>query len=684
MTHQKKQALNRRSRLMPLTWLCGVLGLMLVSAAQAADPLYENDAVLNYTVPPQNLPAIDATNFLNNNWFQIAFTTTKGGLNGNAETFETEDTVNFTNIGTMVATSSILTNGSNLILSLNPGCGFNFDTYNTQSGLEQMAGSFYNPGSIRANSQVDLAQQFILVSTVGKCLVNATNVLVPGTIELGMNSQIQLTGKNVDLTRGTLMVEGGGFGAVSALYAGFGVDTNREWNPGADLTPVSALPSLVRIGKLVPATWLYPFGNGIPGPTPFASLLPTTPYVSVTQLATNSFIYRYVFVDNTVPNVTANVYINPIFTGLGLGVVEFVGSYTDPATGLPANNYLYLVDDYVLGANNPGINLVNGVPNNFTFITSGTSLVGGTPPDAPGFLSLPNGAISNNYSFVDVQSIPTTVITNNPSPLNVTNYLSQVLPGRVQVSADSNLDLSLAQISGQNYLQLRAPNQFNGSVGALISSPYSDINLGVTNGFMTITNLMEPLSPAWNGPVQAWSTRVLALSTNSIIIFSNSIPIATNSYAVSNDYRVLIVANDAVATTPSEIQDLRLHGTNLVISDVLNGLRSLSIDAQNLTLTTNGPGSVAPDGELNMQLLPISGPYAFVWQNSLPNLRNLTNNGVVRVPNVNPVNMGSSASPYGAFINHGIFADQGVVIYVTNFESDGIFSNSVLGSFVLQ
>ena len=57
-----------------MPWLCGLSGLALVSAALAADPLYENDSVLVYTVPLRILPAIDATNFLNNNWFQIAFT----------------------------------------------------------------------------------------------------------------------------------------------------------------------------------------------------------------------------------------------------------------------------------------------------------------------------------------------------------------------------------------------------------------------------------------------------------------------------------------------------------------------------------------------------------------------------------------------------------------------------------
>ena len=154
MTHPKKQARVSHSRLMPWTWLGGMLGLVFAGAALAADPLYENDSVLVYTVPPQILPTIDATSFLNNNWFEVDFTTPVKGIGPNLELYETEDTVNYINIGTMVANSSILTNNFNLELSLSPGCGFNFDYYNTQSGLEQMAGNFYNPGSIRANSQV--------------------------------------------------------------------------------------------------------------------------------------------------------------------------------------------------------------------------------------------------------------------------------------------------------------------------------------------------------------------------------------------------------------------------------------------------------------------------------------------------------------------------------------------------
>ena len=56
----------------------------------------------------------------------------------------------------------------------------------------------------------------------------------------------------------------------------------------------------------------------------------------------------------------------------------------------------------------------------------------------------------------------------------------------------------------------------------------------------------------------------------------------------------------------------------------------------------------------------------------------------MRMPNANPVNIGSASSPFGAFINHGLISDYGLILSVTNFESDGIISNNVSGSFILQ
>jgi len=89
------------------------------------------------------------------------------------------------------------------------------------------------------------------------------------------------------------------------------------------------------------------------------------------------------------------------------------------------------------------------------------------------------------------------------------------------------LNLALAQIAQPDYLSVQATNQYDGNAGARIAAPFSDLNLGVTNGFngpFTITNLLPQSFPIWGGTVQAWSTRWLALSTNTVIIFTNTVP----------------------------------------------------------------------------------------------------------------------------------------------------------------
>src|ERR1035437_5869431 len=238
--------------------------------------------------------------------------------------------------------------------------------------------------------------------------------------------------------------------------------------------------------------------------------------------------------------------------------------------------------------------------------------------------------------------------------------------------------MSFAKVTGPNYMSVQSTNQFDGSAGALIQTPYSDINIGVTNGFLTVSNLMEASLPNWSGNVQAWSTRWLALATNLLIVVDTNGVATTNSFTVTNDFRVEIVASQLTPTTLAQVQDLILHGTNsIVISDTFSILRTFTADAQNLTLTTNGAGvgATSLDGELNL------GSSSIFWQSSIPNLRNLTNNGAIRT--FNQANFGSSAQPYFNFINNGLVSDQGAIIYANNFVSSGTFANGI-GSFTLQ
>ena len=478
----------------------------------------------------------------------------------------------------------------------------------------------------------------------------------PGVVDVGTDGLIQFTGQKVNLSHGLYTVEA--FDAFDTFYNpglvsvdyGVGTDTNKDWDPAFDLTPTTALSSLFN-SQLFAFNQMY--------------LPSSTSYFYIVQPATNYVIYRSVFLNNNPGvNVTNNVYFGGDAVGAGAAHIEWVGTYTDPATGLPANNYLYL-SDYYFGAANTNNPIIGGIPENFTF-AEGAQEFFGVPPAVAGYDAVFNPGVvtNNNYSYVSVLLTPTTVVTNKISNYE-TNYLAY-LAGRMQVSASQELNLAGAVISGPNYISISAPNQFDGSPGAQIFTPYTDLNLGVTNGFMTVSNLLEPALPRWGGAVQAWSSDWIYV----------------DPFGVTNDYRVLIVNAQITPTTASQVQTLDLHSTNsVVISDVLNILNEFYIDAPNLTLTTNGTSAASPDGELNLENATPGNAYTFSSA-TLPNLRCLTNNGAMRSPGSSIFGAPSPAN-YIALVNNGLISDQGTSIYTGYFENSGSFLNGV-GSFLLQ
>ena len=614
MTHSIFPA-RRLGRLMKWPRFCALLGLLLARAALGTDALYENDAIITYPGTVSYPPTIDATNFVNTGTFSI---------NDISQPYETWNTINYTNSGLMSS-----------------GVGFWFETQTT-SGSQLMAGSFYNA------NEVDCGSEF---------LAWATNIVNPGTVNVpGVVGLMQFTGQNVDLSRSTLVSAGGqGFAQAVGLYGLTGADTNSDWDATIDLGPASAYPSLP-VSSLPPP----PYGFGFPNLP-----LNTTPYFNFAAVGTNLNIIRTVFIQDASPNVSYYVYFDTANLGLGGGnvTVEWRGGYVDLATGNPATNYLYLNDNYIESvATNDAI--FNGIPENFTFTESSTPQIF-LAPTAPGFFYVfTPGFQTNRFAYVSAQLIATSAGTNSIPNGAITN-----LPSRIQIGASNELNLALAQIIQPDYLSLQSPHQFDGNTGAQIAAPFSDLNLGVTNGYLAITNLLPQSFPVWCGTVQAWSTRWLVMVTNIV---------GTNVVAVTNDYRVLLVASQLTPTLAAQVQNLILHGTNTIISDAFNVMRTLSIDAQSLTLTTNAPGNGAtsPNGELNLESPNI------LWPGSLPNLRWLTNNGAISTLNL--TYFGSSALPYGAFVNRGGVTNLGgSTIWAQDFENYGTFSSGS-GSFILQ
>ena len=592
---------------------CGLWIILFTRTVSAAQDYYINNFIATV---PGNTGNIDATNFINNGSFTV----------NSSFLYETTDTRNYTNNGLMVAV-----------------IGFRFDTL--AGGSRSMASSFDNENTIRCGSAQDgggflVGSGLNSLNTLPQLIVNATNILNHGTLDVGVNGLIQLTGQNLDLSYGSTTLEQGGsinssFGIIGT--GDFGANTNQNWDPSVKLTATSATSS---------------------DPYVF-SLFNSQSYFNTNSTDPSNVVIRAVFISNPYPNVTNQIYFQA--SDAGNAHVEWDGIYINPATGQTITNYLYLSDDYVLGASTNVSLRNNGIPSNFTFSKVGPDLTLTNPFASTFPVGLfPSGAITNPFSYTEAEFAATSVIPG-PSDTNPSGALTN-LPSRIQISASRELNLALTTISGQNYLSLTCTNQFNGNVGAQIVSPYSDINLGVTNGFLAVSNLLQSVIPAWVGSVQAWSTRWFYTDTNS---------------GINYDFRVMIVDSEIYPYTAPLVQNLTLHGTNLVISDTFNVLSNLSIDAQSLTLTTNGLGAGSLKGELNLESGSIFVP------SSLPNLKYLTNNGVISTLNL-AVFGSAPPNSYQSFVNGGSIVNYGgTTIWSSDFQNSGtIFSGA--GSFALQ
>lgn len=590
--------------------------LALAGAAQATSPLFQNNSSLYFTVPGNSPPIYDVTAFDNENVFSVTYNTTP-------VLYQPLNTYYYTNNGTMIY------NGF-----LSSQSGYRFDLQTTNVIPHTMAGTIYNPGDIRCNSTIDG-----FGFGPGKCIFNATNIINSGTITVGVGGDITFNSKFTDLSFAALTVETAA-SKFSAPTAAIGI--GGAWDPTQNL-----------------------FNNSASSSTPNQfTAFNSKSYFQVVNPGSPNVTVRAVFIANDSPDVPYNVYFgspaNPVL-GNGTALIEWAGANQDSATCNPYTNYLSLYNQFdLVGSTNNRVQ-GNGLPSNFQIIQSSASLVPGATPAVQSFQNVfqPAASITPSNAYISVLLQSTTVATN-ASGANPSGALTN-LPGKISITASNKLNLANVQLSGENYLALIAPNQFDGSQNSTIVAPYSDINLGVTNGRLNIANLISSGVATVGGNLQAWSARWNY----------------TDAGGINFDFSVVIVTSQLTAQSPSWIQNLKLHATNsLVINDVMNVFNSLYIDATNLTLATNscGNGFTSLDGELNWYNSLTFGP------TQIPNVLWLTNSGAIRA--LNDSIFGTSAQRYVAFINNGLVSDKGTTIWTTNFVNAGSFTNGS-GGFTL-
>src|SRR5579859_1344112 len=203
-----------------------LLALARLGWGQATN--YINNGLFNS--PPATAPQIDAINFINNGSFNIALESATN-LNSSffnilifgssLSLFDFSDTLNYTNKGVMTADT-----------------GFQFDTSPSGAGSRHAAANFVNTGagSISAGSFTNVFSTnifFFIGAGTPRVKIWATNVMNQGVLDVGTGGLLSLSGNNLDLSRGTLHVEGlddvGGIFGPSGFFFGsllFGISAN--------------------------------------------------------------------------------------------------------------------------------------------------------------------------------------------------------------------------------------------------------------------------------------------------------------------------------------------------------------------------------------------------------------------------------------------------------------------------
>jgi len=653
-------------------------GVLLLAMGRTAFGYINTGTVQVPTMDPQ-LVSIDDPNFVNRGVFDVDMTLIQN-LTGSTLLYTTSDTLNYTNTGRLIGIP-----------------GFDFENFPASVGQAQMAANFYNINSGFGGGEIDITNIYggpVFGGVFGGSIFNggfvggffnsglpglatlkvrATNVVDSGSITMDDTGLIDIKGADLDLRRGRFVMTGPfGIGSTFGIdYLDYGWGTfgtnSFGWFPFSDLTPTTAV-SPIFVSQLNLFVEQMALSNAVP-------------YFESNAVGTNLIVWRGIYLQDFSPtNVSKAVYFGPAptFTS-GNFNIEWTGAYRDPLTGQNLTNYFYLTEEPTIRRSTN--TFFPPPPNDFGFFESAQKQTFLNPAAVPSYANpAPPAFVTNDFSYVSIRPNAVLVDTNSVVGGSPTN-----LPGRIQLTASHTLNLANTRITGPNYVSLNSPYHFLGNSNALIAAPYSDLNLGVTNGSLSLSNLLVPELPAWTG-VPGAPSAVVQFNFNFIPVEMGGLQAWSGSFTftdangITNDVQILLVNSALQPTTPALQQNVTLHAPdNLVVSDELNIYRHFFSDTTTLTLTTNSNSAFSLAGQLNLL-----SPDIF-WSASLPNLQYLTNWGRISTKNLANFagNMFSASSdpagatPYQAFVNHGTIENQGTFIRANYFENSGVIEEDL-------
>lgn len=657
----------------------------------AADAVYQNDGTISST----DFTQIDATVFINNGTFT--------GVSPDDLAYETQDTLYYTNRGTMTAA---------------PGFRFSYGT----SSNRQPAAVFNNQGNIEA---VDSGGGGVILiggggsfiqPTVSRLVIEATNIVNRGLLSAGQNGLISLKGQNLDLSRGGIRT-----GVSPSGFSGFDfsgiINTNYHINPagvydnywGTGTNQVLGNPAFGTLLSLQQSTSgfdtnvLYQVpephspnfqvlysgfttlgGFGQSTRVPVVSPSPSNVFKAFVKTNYNAgstnILVQVVYVNTNIGNgtISADVKWRGQIPYVRLSYTEF-----DPVIEADISSSIYVSDDMIANTNiTYTTNLITGTgrPNNYNVTrnvlwTDPTLTTSATPFN---YANLIYGRAQQLAFVTNIYTGYSFLINEAPGASGLTfiqggifgNLLTTFLgydygygfgfgalndatnqPGRVYIDTPGTFDARYARLRGEQYLSVKAANFLSNS-NTILNSPVISMDLTSTSGTLGLTNIIPATVARFNGQINMYSAmwtnyqQISALNTNTISILTH----------------VWIVDDTAIsASAPVEVRNVSLKGDNVVLDNNISVTRSLLIDSTNVTInSTLGVNGITDNAD---NITPAT----------FPTLQNFTITPKGSVVVANDSTFGTTNNPINSFVNNGTFFAYSADINAHTFTSGGIF-----------
>ena len=639
--------------------------LVTLCSGQMAHGYINNGAV---TV----VPIIDDVSFVNNGLIQIS----------TELPFETQNTLYFTNSGTILANA--LTGGQGFLGGNTENGGVRFEYVNGATGYRR-------PASVIRNEQG--------AGITGRpyVVLNATNIVNRGTFTVPADGLIRLTGQNVDLERGKLdlgTLDGNslsdGYITETNLFVGATGVTDLHWGTNTVDLPLASFFRLLPNGAQVttPNYRVFPDGQiamALKSPAAYVYQQfdgpPKTP--------TNQII-QAVFVLNGNTNINVDVSFADSLERTNrfkIPTVQFSAFETNVITRQKQLKSIWLSDtltaDSLLFAETNVFLNTNGLtgsfrpsfrPENFDIYRNG---VGGKRPNgtltndtfvkflSPEFtngMAYTNAIVPAFYSAYKAYINGQLTFGANLPDADITNY-----GGRLEINAD-NLNLKDARIRGVGVVNAKTKNLVS-SAGAVIDVPYLYYDLDSTDGNLVLQNLAAPsVTRVASGTIQAWST----LWTNGFSVNVTNTTVGsdgtTNSDVTVQEYQtvfhVLLVSSALDTIGSVDITGLNARATNTTVVDKVTISRRFETSSDSLAI----------DGEFKLGTLSVNTLFNFGATNA-PNLRYLTNRGILNIAGF--ANFGSDrVTPYEVYNNSRTNLATGFSITSKVFQNSGSLQSS--------